>query len=294
MTRGNTTVQQARTTVGALATTALLGALVAPAAVLVDSTPATAAPNPAYKILKHLEYSGPGKASLRVGYYDRAADKGFGWNKVKKKHNITKYSAVEYIAKSPNRDRVGNTTTYHMTGYAGKYRCRNGVCTLVKQYKMILSVNEKIQRDNQDKGVITMYCVGTVWCPNWVSKALADANRSARAAVDEDDPVIPESEAPDNTTAPEGEVTDEADLADENTPTGSQSPGEGDETDGTETYSSSYEPLRRSVSAATLSAATASASGTAFKAGHGTSKWTMPSATAEDRYRYIGSYTPLR
>src|SRR4051812_38924702 len=47
MTRGNTTVQQARTTVGALATTALLGALVAPAAVLVDSTPATAAPNPA-------------------------------------------------------------------------------------------------------------------------------------------------------------------------------------------------------------------------------------------------------
>lgn len=291
-------MQRLRTTVGALATTALLGALVAPAAVLVGSGTATAAPNPAYKILKHLDYSGPGKASLRVGYYDRAADKGFGWNKVKKKHNITKYSAVEYIAKSPNRNRVGNTTTYHMTGYAGKYRCRNGVCTLVKQYKMILSVNEKIQRDDQDKGVITMYCVGTVWCPNWVSKALADANRSAAVAagatVDEDDTVIPEDQAPDNTTAPEGEVTDEADLTDENTTPGAPSPAEGDGTDGTETYSRSYEPLRTSVAPATLRAATASASGTAFKAGHGTSKWTMPSATAEDRYRYVGSYAPLR
>ncbi|WP_254667200.1 hypothetical protein [Streptomyces sp. SolWspMP-sol7th] len=32
--------------------------------------------DPAYKILKHLDYSGPGKASLRAGYDDRARDKG--------------------------------------------------------------------------------------------------------------------------------------------------------------------------------------------------------------------------
>jgi hypothetical protein len=102
------------------------------AAATTSSGAEAAAANPAYRVLKHLDYSGPGKASLRVGYYNRAEDKGFGWNKVKKKHNITKYSAIEYIAKSPFRNRLGNSATYHMTGYAGKYRCRNGVCTLVK------------------------------------------------------------------------------------------------------------------------------------------------------------------
>ncbi|MFE1440029.1 hypothetical protein [Streptomyces sp. NPDC058739] len=233
---------------GAVGTTALLGALIAPAAVLADSEPAAAAPNPAYRVLKHLDYSGPGKASLRVGYYDRDRDKGFGWNKVKKKHNITKYSAVEYVAKSPNRDRVGNTTTYHMTGYAGKYECRNGVCRLVKQYKMILSVNEKVQYDGQDKGVITMYCVGTVRCPNWVSKALADANRSL---APEDDQTVPEDQAPDNSVAPEGEIVDEADLVDENGP--ADPDGSRDLSPGTEErYSRSYAPLGASESAASL------------------------------------------
>jgi hypothetical protein len=233
---------------GAVATTALLGALIAPAAVLADSEPAAAAGNPAYKVLKHLEYSGPGKASLRVGYYDAARDKGFGWNKVKKKHNITKYSAVEYIAKSPNRDRVGNSTTYHMTGYAGKYECRNGVCRLVKQYKMLLSVNEKKQYDGHDKGVITMYCVGTVRCPNWVSKALADANR--RSLTGEDEQVIPEEQAPDNSVAPEDEVVDEADLADENGPADPEDNRVG--SGAQEAFSRSYGPLDASVPATAL------------------------------------------
>lgn len=92
-----------KVTMGAVAATALLGALTVPAAATTSGENAVQA-NPAYKILKHLDYSGPGKASLRVGYYNSADDKGFGWNKVKRKHNITKYGAVEYVAKSPNRD----------------------------------------------------------------------------------------------------------------------------------------------------------------------------------------------
>lgn len=134
--------------------------------------------DPAYKILKHLDYKGPGKASLRLGYYNAGSDKGFGWTKVKKKHNITKYSAVEYVAKSPNRDHIGGQS-YRHTAYAGKYKCTNGVCRLVKQYKVLLTVNQKKLRDGQDKGVITQYCKGIVRCPNWVTKALAKNNLSA-------------------------------------------------------------------------------------------------------------------
>jgi hypothetical protein len=140
--------------------------------------------DPAYKILKHLDYSGPGKASLRLGYYNAGSDKGFGWTKVKKKHNITKYSAVEFVAKSPTREHIGGQS-YRHTAYAGKYRCRDGVCRLVKQYKVLLTVNQKKLRDGQDKGVITQYCKGIVRCPNWVTKALAKDNRSATAEGNE-------------------------------------------------------------------------------------------------------------
>ncbi|MFD4996630.1 hypothetical protein [Streptomyces buecherae] len=147
------------------------------------TSPSVAA-DPAYKILKHLKYKGPGHASLRVGYYNSAKDKGFGWNKLKKKHNITKYGAVEYVAQSPNRDHIGGQS-YREIAYAGKYKCRNGVCKLVKQYKVQLTVNEKKLRDGQDKGVITMYCTGVVKCPKWVSTTLAKLNRRSAASTDE-------------------------------------------------------------------------------------------------------------
>lgn len=172
-----------RTKIGAvaLAATATL--------VAIGSSPASASTgaglqvqaDPAYKILKHLEYRGPGKVSLRLGYYNAASDKGFGWTKVKKKHNITKYSAVEYIAKSPVREHIGGQS-YRHTGYAGKYECRNGVCRLVKQYEVLMTANEKKLRDDHDKGVITQYCVGITRCPNWVTTALAKSNRRSVAA----------------------------------------------------------------------------------------------------------------
>lgn len=82
-----------------------------------------------YKVLKHLKYSGPGKLSLRLGYYDRSRDKGFGWLKVRDKHNITKYSAVEFVAQSPTREHV-SAKKYHLHAWANKLRCRNGSVSL--------------------------------------------------------------------------------------------------------------------------------------------------------------------
>ncbi|TGB16094.1 hypothetical protein [Streptomyces sp. MZ04] len=142
-----------------------------------------------YKILKSLDYRRAGNMPLRQGYY--SGGKGFGWTKVKKKHNITKYAAVEYIAKSPKYKATDKITKKHpkhtsftFWGYSQKIKCTNGRCRVVKEYQVKLAVQEDIRhsgRDRKPKGVITMYCQGVTRCPGWVSIGLAKANkRSAR------------------------------------------------------------------------------------------------------------------
>lgn len=279
-----------KVTMGAVAATALLGALTVPAAATTSGENAVQA-NPAYKILKHLDYSGPGKASLRVGYYNSADDKGFGWNKVKRKHNITKYGAVEYVAKSPNRDHIGGQS-YRMTAYAGKYKCRNGVCNLVKQYEVHLTVNQKKLRDDQDKGVITMFCLTVVKCPKWVSTTLAKQNTKSLTAAE--DPVIAEEDVPEVTDAPADETVDTDENADQNTPIeANPSPEWGDTGDTSETYASSYEPLTKSAPVAALQAAT-TAAGEQLVASYKPLPPVRPESAEGTRYRYVASYSKLQ
>ncbi|MEU9137773.1 hypothetical protein AB0D33_17710 [Streptomyces sp. NPDC048404] len=98
-------MNQVKNTVGAIAATVPLGAFSVPAVAMTSSAD-TAAANPAYRILKHLDYSGPGKASLRVGYYDRTHDKGFGWNKVRRR---TTSRSIPLSSTSPNlRTEIGS------------------------------------------------------------------------------------------------------------------------------------------------------------------------------------------
>ncbi|WP_409236542.1 hypothetical protein [Streptomyces sp. PA5.6] len=250
---GNKRMRNLKTAAIGLAAMATLAAVSVPAAASTSSTPETQAADPAYRILKHLDYYGPGKASLRVGYYQLMVDRGFGWNKIKKKHNITKYGAVEYIAKSPKRENIGGQS-YRSTGYAGKYRCRNGICHLVSQKKMLLTINDKKLRDGQDKGVINMYCKGVVVCPNWVSKALAKANN--RMAPEEEG-VIPEAEAPVNEVPPADgfEPEDGSPATGEDDIVEGSVPADEDAEDGSESYVRSYEPLGDTLSFAQMQAA---------------------------------------
>ncbi|MER6503266.1 hypothetical protein ABT218_28870 [Streptomyces sp. NPDC001455] len=86
----------------------------------------------------------------------------------------SQYGAIEYITKGPNRKRQGGTS-YKQWAYAGKYNCRKGSCRLVKQYKVVVAVQESKKhsgRDGKPKGVITGYCEGVVRCPAWVSTTL--------------------------------------------------------------------------------------------------------------------------
>jgi hypothetical protein len=171
-----------RTLITGAAVVAVMAPAVAEAQVQTPGQPRTAAASK-YKILKHLDYSGPGKVSLRLGYYNAGNDKGFGWRKVRDKHNIRKYSAVEFVAKSPNRKHIKGTK-YHLTAWANKLRCVNGRCTVVKSQKVLLGVDERVPRGAQnDFGVVTMFCVGVQGkCQNWVTKALANSNRRATQA----------------------------------------------------------------------------------------------------------------
>ncbi|PZH15342.1 hypothetical protein C1I97_08400 [Streptomyces sp. NTH33] len=132
-----------------------------------------------------MKYSGPGNIPLRQGYFTKRNGKesGFGWTKIKKKHAITKYGAIEFVTKGPNRKNQGGTS-YKQWAYAGKYNCRNGVCRLVKQYKVIVAVQESKKhsgRDGKPKGVITGYCEGVIRCPAWVSTTLNKQNQGIAA-----------------------------------------------------------------------------------------------------------------
>ncbi|MGW7056736.1 hypothetical protein [Streptomyces sp. NPDC054887] len=179
-------MQHGKTTTGAIATLVLLGSAAHAEAISPSDSTAQAATG-RYKILKSLKYSGPGNMPLRQGYFKRVdgRESGFGWTKVKKKHAITKYGAIEYITKGPNRRHQGGTS-YKQWGYAGKYKCTKGTCRLVKQYKVIVAVQESIRhsgRDRKPKGVITGYCEGVVRCPAWVSTTLNKQNQRTAAHV---------------------------------------------------------------------------------------------------------------
>jgi hypothetical protein len=166
----------------AAALAALAGSATVPAHSATHEYRPRAAAAGKYRILKSLKYSGPGDVPLRLGYYRDG--KGFGWTKIKKKHALTKYSAVEYVTRGPNRKSQGGTS-YKMWAYAGKYNCRNGSCRLVKQYKVIVSVQESHRhsgRDHKPKGVITAYCEGVVRCPAWVSTTLSRLDQGLAAA----------------------------------------------------------------------------------------------------------------
>src|SRR5688500_13621924 len=98
--------------------------IVVAAALLAVSTEACAGAVPAssaaaakgsskLKILKEFDYSRSKTRTLplRLGeYYRNKRGKmvGFGWTKIKKRHNITKQGIIGWLAKSPNIDPQGN------------------------------------------------------------------------------------------------------------------------------------------------------------------------------------------
>lgn len=147
-----------------------------------DATDAvTAKGSSKLKILKEFDYSRSKKRTLplRLGEYYRNKNGkmvGFGWTKIKKRHNITKYGIIGWLAKSPNIDSQGNRR-YGLTGFAHHIKCKSGNCKIVDRRKMILVTDETATPVGEGPrfayfGAVTSYCFDTkktLKCPNWVN-----------------------------------------------------------------------------------------------------------------------------
>lgn len=99
-----------------------------------------------YKVLKQFDYSRSKQHQLplRLGQYYRKSNGkmvGWGWTKIKKKHNITKYGIIGWLAKSPNVDPVRGHR-YNLTGWAHRVKCGPGGCKVVDRRKMLLATDE--------------------------------------------------------------------------------------------------------------------------------------------------------
>ncbi|GAA1432541.1 hypothetical protein GCM10009601_53700 [Streptomyces thermospinosisporus] len=131
-----------------------------------------------YKILKEFDYSRSKRYDLplRLGEYRRNAKGkmvGFGWTKIKKKHNITKYGIIGWLAKSPNIDHLAGKR-YNLTGWAHRVKCGPLSCKIVERRKMLLATDETMYAVGEGPrmaflGAVTAFCVGSVKCPTWVN-----------------------------------------------------------------------------------------------------------------------------
>ncbi|MDG5807171.1 hypothetical protein P9869_31795 [Streptomyces ossamyceticus] len=147
-----------------------------------DATDAVAAKGSSkLKILKEFDYSRSKSRTLplRQGeYYRNSKGKmvGFGWTKIKKRHNITKYGIIGWLAKSPNVASQGNRR-YGLTGFAHHIKCKSGSCKIVDRRKMILVTDETATPVGEGPrfayfGAVTSFCYDTkktLKCPTWVN-----------------------------------------------------------------------------------------------------------------------------
>lgn len=130
-----------------------------------------------YKVLKQFDYSRSKQHQLplRLGQYYRKSNGkmvGWGWTKIKKKHNITKYGIIGWLAKSPNVDPVRGHR-YNLTGWAHRVKCGPGGCKVVDRRKMLLATDETMTAGGGPRfayfGAVTAFCKGSVKCPTWVN-----------------------------------------------------------------------------------------------------------------------------
>lgn len=116
---------------------------------------------------------------LRKGSWDGL--RGFGWEKINRKHGIHKYSTVGFTIKNPAGPvKEGSQRRY--TAYANEKVCRNGTCKYVDSIEVRTIVETAYKttyygvRVNDTLGVMTTYCIGYTVCPSWVDVALSKSS----------------------------------------------------------------------------------------------------------------------
>jgi len=114
---------------------------------------------------------------LRRGFYDHVTGRGFGWDKLYHRHNITNTNLVKFVTKEPSGgEPQGTARVYH--AWSHYVECGRVVCTIKDrtQVRMVVEYGKRATIGGwpagNPVGVLTGYCVDPRYnpkCPWWVS-----------------------------------------------------------------------------------------------------------------------------
>lgn len=127
----------------------------------------------------------------RGWWYAETPNKGFGFDKVFHKHNITNDDVVRYVVGGPIKvENAGNGRWIHW-GSFDRRDCGLTGCTVLETVgvKVVIDYsNWGLAPERGMLGINTAYCEGYVRCPDWVN-ATAPAVPTARGGEGEPDVV---------------------------------------------------------------------------------------------------------
>lgn len=112
---------------------------------------------------------------IRRGYYDAARDRGFGFDKVYWKHNLTVGAVRATTRGAQVRYPIGGTT-YNYEADVLRIRCTGSgwarTCKAVEKRVVIAGHDFRTNTpDGLAFGIVTAFCRGSIRCPDWVKNA---------------------------------------------------------------------------------------------------------------------------
>lgn len=132
---------------------------------------------------------------LRYGIYDSKSKKGFGWEKISRKHAILNNNTVKNVTLSTSSVKEGTDRTYYAYARVKKCYQRGKFCeyTHERQVKAVVGFGtaknyHQVNLNGRVIGVKTTYCVnpgGAEKCPEWVERALAGTVKTKTTVYDE-------------------------------------------------------------------------------------------------------------
>ncbi|WP_157270458.1 hypothetical protein [Paraoerskovia marina] len=124
-------------------------------------------PNNPYQIMATWSDSKGRALAMRWG------SSSWGWLKVNNKHNLTT-AAVRTTTKYPKERKVESASSIRYRTPVHRVECKlwGLSCKVVETKTVRVVANPTKLSDGKAKGIITAYCEGVTWCPNWVKNAI--------------------------------------------------------------------------------------------------------------------------
>lgn len=121
---------------------------------------------------------GPGPYVVRLDWRDaygngvsqRYGKQGsFGWRHHYYDHNMSTNIARQVTQRSDSRNTFISGQKYEWRNIVRRYRCSPYSCSLIDHRDLLVSVDYRLLSDHKNFGVVTGFCVGDTFCPDWVN-----------------------------------------------------------------------------------------------------------------------------